>query len=374
MRYHVNPKTGNASLCKAGKGKCPFGGSADHYPTQAEAQAAFEEANSQVPQVHTKVAPKARDMAWVKSLSVYNAKSFSDRSTEELRLNADSYWQGPQKHRDHLLKFATYLNHGCLYCGTRREVYLNEHLYSSNRGGITVAGNIGPSCLSCNRSKGDQSASQYFRRKLEDPEFRHPVFGRSQQRFEELLDDYLQPFKDDYPEEYDLALRVDGGDDKALEQVQRNAFTQYMKWQREVYPPANGDYYTFDEELDFKIRLARGEFTTREPSMFEKLKDTDDELEKSIYERALARLENSSSDEANALKQAGDIAASAMTAYGFVREREGEPREKIQNDVYEELARVWTASERKSNMVFVFKKLGFDTSVAGVRKYRPDAR
>ena len=44
-RYHVDPKTGNMGLCHAEKGNCPFGGedgTANHYGSEAEAQAVSE--------------------------------------------------------------------------------------------------------------------------------------------------------------------------------------------------------------------------------------------------------------------------------------------------------------------------------------------
>ena len=52
-RYHINPKTGKPGVCRATK-SCPFGDmEADHYPSVAAAQAAFEEA------MHTSVTPPA---------------------------------------------------------------------------------------------------------------------------------------------------------------------------------------------------------------------------------------------------------------------------------------------------------------------------
>ena len=43
MRYHVNPKTGNPGVCHAQAGKCPFGGDENHYPSENEARAAYEQ-------------------------------------------------------------------------------------------------------------------------------------------------------------------------------------------------------------------------------------------------------------------------------------------------------------------------------------------
>lgn len=41
-KYHINPKTGNVSACKAEKAKCPYGSLEDHYDSQAAALQAFE--------------------------------------------------------------------------------------------------------------------------------------------------------------------------------------------------------------------------------------------------------------------------------------------------------------------------------------------
>ena len=40
-KYHVNPETGNANVCRARK-NCPFGGDEAHYPTKEAARQAYE--------------------------------------------------------------------------------------------------------------------------------------------------------------------------------------------------------------------------------------------------------------------------------------------------------------------------------------------
>ena len=40
--YHINPETGNPNLCRAEKGKCPFGSPEEHFPTKGEALLAYE--------------------------------------------------------------------------------------------------------------------------------------------------------------------------------------------------------------------------------------------------------------------------------------------------------------------------------------------
>lgn len=40
--FHVNPETGNAGVCRAESGNCPFGSTDDHYPSADLARAAYE--------------------------------------------------------------------------------------------------------------------------------------------------------------------------------------------------------------------------------------------------------------------------------------------------------------------------------------------
>lgn len=54
LSYHVNPETGNASQCRARKGKCPFGSAEEHYATLEEAAKAWESGQTVVIESHTK--------------------------------------------------------------------------------------------------------------------------------------------------------------------------------------------------------------------------------------------------------------------------------------------------------------------------------
>lgn len=48
-RYHISPKTGNPSLCRAESGKCPFGKDDVHFSSREEARTAFEQLRASVP-------------------------------------------------------------------------------------------------------------------------------------------------------------------------------------------------------------------------------------------------------------------------------------------------------------------------------------
>lgn len=41
-RYHVNPSTGDANVCRSTLGRCPFGGQDDHHGSAADARRSFE--------------------------------------------------------------------------------------------------------------------------------------------------------------------------------------------------------------------------------------------------------------------------------------------------------------------------------------------
>ena len=60
MSYHVNPKTGRASVCRA-RVRCPFGGSDEHYSSEKEAGRAFEE-KMQARTLPSAVSKKAGDV------------------------------------------------------------------------------------------------------------------------------------------------------------------------------------------------------------------------------------------------------------------------------------------------------------------------
>ncbi len=54
MRYHINPKTGEAGVCRA-QHTCPFGGDDAHYSSKAEAQQAYEASQQTTPPTMRKV-------------------------------------------------------------------------------------------------------------------------------------------------------------------------------------------------------------------------------------------------------------------------------------------------------------------------------
>jgi len=54
-----------------------------------------------------------------------------------------------------------YFNHECVYCGDVAQSL--DHAKPKARGGETVASNLLPSCLPCNRDKGSQELFNWYR-------------------------------------------------------------------------------------------------------------------------------------------------------------------------------------------------------------------
>ncbi len=350
-RFHINPKSGEPGQCKASKANCPFGGEDKHYPTSELARRAFE--NSQE-------ATQNEFYQWAMKISTYSPTAESARAFEPVRWAADRYWSEPQAHRRHLLKFAQKIQGRCIYCGSlgdsRNKVSLNEHLIPADRGGITVVGNIGPSCAACNTSKGNQEAKEYFAKKLKDPDFRHPIFNRSQYEFDNFLNSYQRPFKDKYPEEWELAQKVLTGEGSAKDELVGGAKDRYEDWRESVFPPPS-DYMSSEErrdwEREFAIRHARGEFTTREPSLFEKLQDSDDPLDKKIVviaNRKAASSAKTASSQAKGFVTATQAAREWLSLYPNNKP----PVEHIVKK-YSEL----NSSSQKEGYRFIFQELGY---------------
>lgn len=285
-RFHINPKTGEPGKCSASKVNCPFGNEKNHYPSREAARKAFEDIQ------------KDSDNAlfnWTQNIKVLRPSAQSSRAGDTIRWAADRHWQSQQEHRRHLFKFAGKLQTGCMYCGRKdgevvdgekKKIFLNEHLIPATKGGITVVGNLGPSCVECNGSKRDSTAEEYFSRKLEDPSFSHPVFGRSLSRFKDFLVSYQRPFMNGFPDEWELAQRVIAGEESAKDELVRSATRTYNSWRKGVFPPANGVWYTEEEDEEFAVRHFRGEFTSAKPSTETVYKDHESPFWKILKERS----------------------------------------------------------------------------------------
>ncbi len=78
-KYHINPKTGNASVCRAKK-NCPFGGDDAHYPTKEAAAAAYEAKMEQERLVHQRLSDKS-----------YLNIPINEVSTSDLELDPEEY-------------------------------------------------------------------------------------------------------------------------------------------------------------------------------------------------------------------------------------------------------------------------------------------
>ena len=281
-RFHINPVTFDVSNCKTTTGKCPFGGNdglENHFENRLEALARVEE-------LHKSKNEEAYKR--IDSMTTYSAKAMADRATENIRRLADTYWTSPNDHKRHLKRFIGTIGARCFYCGTVKNVYLNDHIVSADKGGITVVGNIGSSCPTCNTKKGSMTGEQFFKKQLEDPDFNHEVFGRDENAFQAFLSDYQRPYVKNrqYAEEVKLAKRIVAGDEGAVDELTVKAEKNFIDWQYLVMPPANGSDYTTDERLLFAVKWRRGEFKAEKDSALKRYADSENPIWKKLSENS----------------------------------------------------------------------------------------
>ena len=99
-KYHINSK-GNPALCRATKGKCPFGGADQHFESQQEAYAHAEKIHEQ-----EAMNPNRRDLpdgfVEVLSESEKNGRktTTSRQHLDTGDLQTDTYFKGASRHRD----------------------------------------------------------------------------------------------------------------------------------------------------------------------------------------------------------------------------------------------------------------------------------
>lgn len=80
--YHINPASGDPSICRAHKGNCPFGTSDKHYASVEEARSAFERtmASLTVPAVSKKATQSFDD--WGKAREAAQALTVAQRAQQ----------------------------------------------------------------------------------------------------------------------------------------------------------------------------------------------------------------------------------------------------------------------------------------------------
>lgn len=99
-KYHINSK-GTPSICRATKGKCPFGGADQHFESQQEAYAHAEKIHKQ-----EAMNPNRRDLpdgfVEVLSESEKNGRktTTSRQHLDTGDLQTDTYFKGTSRHRD----------------------------------------------------------------------------------------------------------------------------------------------------------------------------------------------------------------------------------------------------------------------------------
>lgn len=287
-RFHINPVTFDVSVCKRTTGKCPFGGTSgleNHFGNRQEGLLAVEALHK----AKNEIAYRRID-----SMTTYSAKAMADRAVENIRRLADTYWTNPGDHKRYLKRFIGTIGARCFYCGTEKNVYLNDHIISADKGGITVVGNIGSCCATCNMKKGSMTGEQWFSKEMENPEFRHEIFGRDQAAFETFLSEYQAPYlrNREYSDEVKLAKRIVSGDLNAIDELTAKAELNFIEWQYAVMPPENGETYSTEERLDFAVRWRRSEFKAEKPSSLKRYENSDNPIWKKLAENSKDAGEN----------------------------------------------------------------------------------
>lgn len=251
--YHLTGQLEIAKCSTVGD-FCPYGDLSYHYETYADADTAKVTAKA------TRTELK-RTADWATSLPFYSLSS-PGYDGAVARQFADCYFENREAHREHLSKFSGELKKGCLYCGSKKDLSLSEHIFAVTRGGITVVGNLIVVCRCCNGEKGNLSHEAYFQKKLMNPNFNHPVFGRSMERFLAFVYDYTRPFRENYPEEWARAVAIEEGDSSAL-----NEFFEKAYWYRveTIHPNASHEFKKEIVEAMIKYReTSVAEATTSE--------------------------------------------------------------------------------------------------------------
>jgi hypothetical protein len=82
----------------------------------------------------------------------------------------------------------------------------HDHVYPSARFGILCKGNVLVCCSTCNGEKSDKDPLEYYKERLER---NAPVFLPTLEEFEDFLEDFTKPYKEDWPTYYKLATEGD---------------------------------------------------------------------------------------------------------------------------------------------------------------------
>ncbi len=160
------------------------------------------------------------------------ARPYTPRKTLDWqRLYADSFFTGPQAHRDYLVEFGT----ACHICGVDEGGEPTDHLYPIGAGGITVLGNLAVACSTCNRARGDKHPLEYYAERLAA---KQKTSFPTLKEYARWLSTYMKPFKRNYPGEYATAAVLSAGAKRDHKLAQDNYLRELanFRW-RTIYDP-----------------------------------------------------------------------------------------------------------------------------------------
>jgi len=83
MTFHVNPKTGNPSVCRAKTGNCPFGEITEHYESKEDARLSYEKKQESFAKWNNESIYPPSPKSY--TLSVFKPDTENSRNNYELR-------------------------------------------------------------------------------------------------------------------------------------------------------------------------------------------------------------------------------------------------------------------------------------------------
>lgn len=120
------------------------------------------------------------------------------RTSDWRRSYADSYFTGGAAHLAHSEPYGR----ACHICGVETQNQPTDHIFPISLAGITVVGNLAVACTACKIGRGEKSAVRYV---IERIQAKKPVRYPMVDEYITWLNEYMEPYKTNYPREYSVA-------------------------------------------------------------------------------------------------------------------------------------------------------------------------
>lgn len=136
----------------------------------------------------------------------YTVKRRMSTIATDARTWADSYLISTSAAQTHLSSLGTHFADNCFFCSARVSGEPKDHIFPASKGGPTVPGNLIHSCSGCNYSRTEKSPLDFWR-SIESER----RFHKTQKELLADLELVTQAFKNQYPEEYRIAVGIQDG-------------------------------------------------------------------------------------------------------------------------------------------------------------------